>query len=239
MAGLTVLVDHVATLREAIQSPQPDPVAAAMLADMAGADGIGVYLREDRQYIQERDVRLLRQSVHSRLVLYMSATSEMLGFALDVSPERVVLLPPVGEDGTVERGMDVLVYNKEVLEMVDTLQANGISVGVTVDPEPSQIKSVHQMRANWVQLFSGKLGTAQSAASQNMEWDKIVDAIKMAHRLRLHIAVGGGLNYRLIKLFSGLPEIDEFSLGRSIVAKAVMVGMETAVRDMVSLIRAL
>ncbi len=239
MAGLTVLVDHIATLREAIQSPQPDPAAAAVLADIAGADGIGVYLRDDRRHIQEKDVRLLRQSVHSRLVLYMSATSEMVGFALDVRPERVVLMPPADENGAIESGMDIMVYDKEILEVVDTLRSNGISVGVTVDPEPNQIKSVHQMRANWVQLFSGRLGAAQSPASQSKEWDKIVDAIKMAHRLRLHIAVGGGLNYRLIKLFSGLTEIDEFSLGRSIIAKAVMVGMERAVRDMVSLVHAL
>jgi len=239
MAGLTVLVDHVATLREAIQTPQPDPIAAAVLADMAGADSIGVYLRDDRQHIQEKDVRLLRQTVHSRMVLYMTATSEMVGLALDVRPERVVLMPPPGDEGTIEGGMDVFVYDKEILEVVDTLQSNGISVGITVDPEPNQIKSVHQMHANWVQLFSGRLGAAQSPTSQGQEWDKIVDAIKMAHRLRLHIAVGGGLNYRLIKLFSGLPEIDEFSLGRSIIAKAMMVGMETAVKDMVSLIRAL
>jgi pyridoxine 5-phosphate synthase len=239
MAGITVLVDHVAALREVIQSSQPDPIAAALLADMAGADGIGVYLREDRRHIQERDVRLLRQAVHSRLVLYMTATSEMVGFALDVKPERVVLLPPVGDEGVVEGGMDVFIYDKEILEVVDTLQANGISVGITVDPDPNQIKSVHQMHANWVQLFSGKLGSAQSPAGQSQAWDQIVDAVKMAHRLRLHIAVGGGLDYRLIKLFSGLAEIDEFSLGRSIVAKAVMVGMERAVRDMMSLIRAL
>lgn len=239
MAGLTVLVDQVAALRDAIQSQQPDPVAAAVLAEIAGADGIGVYLRDDRRHIQERDVRLLRQAIHGRLVLYMTATSEMVGFALDVHPERVILLPPAEDDGTIQSGMDVFVYDKEILEVVDTLQANGISVGITVDPDPNQIKSVHQIRANWVQLFSGKLAAAQSAAGQSREWDNIVDAVKMAHRLRLHIAIGGGLNYHLIKLFSGLTEIDEFSLGRSIVAKSVMVGMETAVRDMVALIRAL
>jgi pyridoxine 5-phosphate synthase len=169
----------------------------------------------------------------------MSATPEMVGFALDVRPERVVLMPPAGDDGTVGNGMDVSVHDKGLLEVVDTLQSNGISVGITIEPEPDQIKAVHQVRANWVQIFSGRLGSAKIPASQNQEWNKIVDAVKMAQRLRLHIAVGGRLDYRLIKMFSGLPEIDEFSLGRSIIAKAILVGMETAVRDMVALIRAL
>ena len=239
MAGLTVIVDHVATLREAIQSPQPDPVSAALFSEIAGADGIGVYLRDDRQPVRERDVRLLRQAVQSRLVLYMTTTSEMVGVALDVKPERVVLIPTVHDDGTIDDDPDLLAQGKLLSEVVDTLQANGISVGVTVDPNPDKIKLVHQMRANWVQIFSGRLGGAKSPTSQNMEWDKIVDTVKMAHRLRLHVAVGGGLDYRLIKLFSGLKEIDEFSLGRSIVAKAVLVGMERAVRDMVALIRSL
>ena len=239
MAGLTVLVDHIATLRETMQSPRPDPAAAALLADIGGADGIGVYLREDRRYVQEKDVRLLRQSIHSRLVLYMSASPEMVGFALDVRPERVVLMPPIDEEDQGDNGMTVRTYDKNLLEVVDTLQSNGISVGITVAPAPEQIKAVHQVHANWVQIFSGRLGASKSPASQGQEWDKIVDAVKMAHRLRLHIAVGGGLDYRLIKLFSGLSEIDEFSLGRSIIAKAVLVGMETAVRDMVALIRSL
>lgn len=239
MAGLTVMVDHVASLREAMQSPAPEPVAAALMAESAGADGIGVYLREDHQPIRERDVRLLRQAIHSRLVLYMAATSEMVGLALDVKPERVVLMPGMRDDGSVEYRFDLVSESKVIYETIDTLQSNGISVGVSIAPEPDQVKTVHQMRANWVHLYAGGLGSAATAAIQTMALSRIIDALKMAHRLRLHIAVGHGLDHRIVKLFAGVREIDEFSLGRHLVARAILVGMDRAVRDMTLLIRSL
>lgn len=239
MASLTVSLDYVAALREAMHSPTPDPVAAALLADASGADGIGVYLREDHRPIRERDVRLLRQTIHSRLVLFMAPTSEMIGFALEIKPSRVVLMPVLRDDGALDMGMDMVGDGKLISETVDTLQANGIGVGVSVAPEPDQVKLVHQTRANWIHIHAGRLSTADSAALQSQEFSSIVDTVKVAHRLRMHIAVGHGLDYRLIKLFTGLREVDEFSVGQSIVARAVLAGMETAVRDIVALIRAL
>jgi len=238
MAGLTVLVDHVAMLREMMQSATPEPLAAALLAESAGADGIGIYLREDYQPIRERDVRLLRQAVHSRLVLYMAATSEMVGLALDVKPERVVLMPSIREDGSADYRFDGVSESKVIFETVDTLQSNGISVGVSIDPEPDQVKTVHQMRANWVHLHAGRLSSAATAAAQTQALGRIIDAIKMAHRLRLHIAVGHGLDYKVIKLLTGVREIDEFTVGRHLIARALLVGMDRAVRDMLTLIRA-
>ncbi|KJS28439.1 MAG: hypothetical protein VR64_24450 [Desulfatitalea sp. BRH_c12] len=237
MAALTVLVDHVAALRETMQSPTPDPVAAALLSETAGADGVGAYLREDFRPVRERDVRLLRQTIHSRLVLYMASTSEMVGIALDIKPARVVLMPALRDNNIADFRFDTVSESKTIFETIDTLQSSGISVGVSITPDPDQVKIVHQMRANWVHVDAAKLRTATSAAMQTQELHKVTDTIKMAHRLRLHVAVGHGLDYRLIKLFAGLREIDEFSIGQSLIARAILVGMDQAVRDMVALIR--
>lgn len=239
MPSLTVMIDHVAGLRENMQSVTPDPVAAALLAELAGADGIGVYLSEDRQHTQERDIRLLRQSVHSRLVLHMTAASEMVGFALDIKPDRVILVPGNGEKILAENGFDLMANSQIMFETVDTLQANGISVGVCIAPDPEQAKLAHQSHANWIQLHTGQLRLATSPTTQSQELDKIIDTVKMAHKLRLRIAVGQGLDYHLIKLFAGLAEIDEFSIGHSLIARALLVGMDAAVREMVMLIRTL
>lgn len=239
MAGLTVMIDYVAALREAMQSTTPEPVAAAILAETAGADGIGVYLREDHRPVQPRDVKLLREALNCRLVLHMAPLSEMIGLALEVKPERVVLMPALREDGAVENGLDMVVGHKTIFETVDTLQSHGISVGISILPEPEQVKVVHQTRANWVQFHAGRFSSAKTATSQTSELNKIVDCMKMANRLRLHVAVGHGIDYRNIKLFADMAEIDEFNIGKSLVARSVLVGMDRAVRDMVALIRSL
>jgi pyridoxine 5-phosphate synthase len=239
MAGLTVTLDYVAALRQVMHAPTPDPVAAALLADAAGADGIGIYLRENHRPVRERDVRLLRQTVHSRLVLFMAPTSEMIGFAMELKPSRVVLMPVLRKDGALDMGMDLVGDGKLITETVETLQSNGISVGVSVAPEPDHAKLVHQSKANWIHIHAGRLSNSESAVQQTQELSRVVDTVKVAHRLRMHIAVGHGLDYRLIKLFAGLKEVDEFNVGQSIVARAVLVGMEAAVRDMVAIIRAL
>jgi pyridoxine 5-phosphate synthase len=239
MPSLTVLLDHVAGLRQSMQTTSPDPVVAAALAELAGADGIGVYLREDRKHSVERDVRLLRQTIQSRLILHMAATSEMMGIALDIKPERVVLMPELRDDVRIDNGIDLVVRGKELFETIDTLQSNSISVGVCISPEPDQAKIAHQLRANWIQIHAGRLSAARSAATQRQEWDRIIDTIKMGYKLRLQIAIGHGLDDRLLKLFKGIGEIDEFSLGRSLVAKALFVGMEQAVRQSIALLNAL
>ncbi len=237
MPSLTVMVDHVAALRQAMQSTTPDPVSAATLAELAGADGIGVYLREDRGDLTERDVRLLRQTVHTRLILHMAASSEMVGNALDIKPQRVVLMPEIRKEAPVETGLDLGAQGKTLYEIIDTLQSNNISVGLCIQPDPHQAKLAHQLRADWVLIHAGRLRAATTPQTQHQELSRIVDTVKMAHKLRIHIAVGRGLDYRLIKLFGGIPEIDEFSIGRDILARALLLGLDRAVREMIALIR--
>jgi pyridoxine 5-phosphate synthase len=239
MPCLTIVLDYVAGLRHIMRSPGPDPVAAAILAQLAGADGIAVRLREDREYIQERDLRLLRRTIQSKLILQTAPTSEMMGLALDVKPERVVLVPPIEEDSPVNNGLDLIVHGKDLIETVDTLQSNGISVGICIPAEPEQSKLAHQIRADWIQIHAGKLSAASSPESQSHELDHMIDTIKMARKLRLRISVGHGLDERLIKLFKNVSEIDEFSMGRSIIAKAVLNGMDRVVRDTIGMIRTL
>ena len=239
MTNLTVVIDHVGGLRRNMATSTPDPLSAAVLAQLAGADGIGVCMQEDSRFISEGDVRLLRQAVHSRLVLYIPATSQMVGFALETKPERVVLIPEKATNDPTVFGLDLAVDHHNMIETIDTLQTNGISVGVCIPADPEQAKLAHQARANWVQLHAGALRAAQSAATQAQELERIIDTIKMAYKLRMRIAVGNGLDYRLIKLFKGLGEIDEFSLGQSIIARAVLTGIEAAVREMLQSIREL
>jgi pyridoxine 5-phosphate synthase len=236
MINLTVMLDHVAGLRENMRSATPDPVAAAMLAELAGADGIAVYLREDRRHIQDRDVRLLRNTVQGRFILHMTSSSEMVGIALDIKPERVILMPAIQESLPPERGIDLTVHGKELFETIDSLQTNGISVGISIAAEPEQAQIAHQLRANWVQIHAGGLREATTPAAQRKEVDRIIDTIKMAYKLRTHIAVGQGLDHRLIKLFAGIPEIDEFSLGQSIIAQAMLLGMSRAVERTLKLL---
>lgn len=239
MPSLTLVLDHVAGLRQIMASKTPDPVAVAIMAQLAGADGVAVHLREDRKYIQDRDLRLLRQTIHSKLILHIAPTSEMIGFALDIKPERVVLVPQIQEEVPSENGLDLMAHGKDMVETVDTLQSNGISVGICIPAEPEQCKLAHQIHADWVQIHAGKLESASSPQSQSQELDRIIDTVKMAQKFRLRISIGHGLDDRLIKLFKGVSEIDEFSLGQSLITKALLKGVNSAVNDTISLLRTL
>lgn len=239
MPSLTVLVDQIASMRENARYVGPDPVSVAVVAELAGADGIGAYMREDRRYVNEQDLRLLRQTVHGRLIVHMAPTSEMVGVALDIKPERVVIVPELGENGPAEDGLDLMMHGDRIFETIDTLQSNGISGSVSITAEPEQAKLAHQIGATWCQIHAGRLQSAKTPASQTQALNKIIDTIKMAHKLRLRIAVGGGLNYRLIQLFKSLHEIDEFSLGYHLITRAVLKGMQPAIQEMIGLIRTL
>lgn len=239
MAGLAVNVDHVATLRQARKINYPEPVAAAVLAELAGAEGIVVHLREDRRHIQDRDVRLLRKVVQTKLILEMAATSEMVGIALDIQPDVVTLVPEKREELTTEGGLDLLMHKDTVAETVDTLQNSGIAVSIFIDPAPEQIKVAHQVDADMIEIHTGIFCEAVGPKKRDQAFANIVDAVKLARKLRLGINAGHGLCYQTIKYFKGLHEIDEFSIGHSIVSRAVLVGMERAVREMHDLIKAL
>ncbi len=239
MAGLAVNVDHVATLREARKASYPDPVSAAVLAELAGADGIVVHLREDRRHIQDRDVKIIRKVVQTKLILEMASTSEMVGVALDIKPELVTLVPEKREEITTEGGLDLVVHSNAVAETVATLQHDGIPVSIFIDPDPEQIKLAHKIDASMVEIHTGAFCDAPTARRRDRAFSRIVDAVKIAHRLRLGINAGHGLCYNTIKAFKGLSEIDEFSIGHSIISRAVFTGMEKAVKDMLALIKEL
>ncbi len=239
MAGLAVNVNHVATIREARQVIYPDPIAAAVLAEIAGADGIVVHLRSDRRHIQDRDIRILRKIVQSKLILKMAATSEMLGFALDIKPDLVTLVPEKREEITTEGGIDLVIHKTTVTDTIGTLQNSGIPVSVFIDPDLEQLKLAHQCNADLVEIYTGTFCTATTTGKKEQAFLKIVDTVKLAHKLKLSVNAGHGLNYNTIKAFRGLKEIKEFSIGHSIVARAVMVGMEKAVKEMLALIKAL
>lgn len=237
MAGLAVNVDHVATLREARKSSYPDPVAAAILAELAGADGIVVHLREDRRHIQDRDLRILRNIVQTKLILEMACTNEMVGIALDVQPDLVTLVPETQEEVTTEGGLDLISRDNAIAEIVGTLQDSGIPVSIFIDPSPEQMKVAHQINATMVEIHTGIFCDAEGAAKRERAFSDIVDAAKFARKLNLGVNAGHGLCYNTIKTFKGLHEIDEFSIGHSIVSRAVMVGMEKAVKEMLALIK--
>ncbi len=239
MAGLAVNVDHVATLREARRVSYPEPVAAAVLAELAGADGIVVHLRKDRRHIQDRDVRILRKVVQTKLILEMASTSEMVGIALDIKPDLVTLVPEKKEELTTEGGLDLFVHKNSVAETVGMLQDNGIPVSIFIDPEPEQIKVAHKINASTVEIHTGTFCDATTPQKRDQAFDKIVDAVKLARKLKLKINAGHGICYNTIKAFNGLHEIDEFSIGHSIVSRAVLVGMERAVKEMSALIKEL
>jgi pyridoxine 5-phosphate synthase len=236
MAGLAVKIDQVAALRNARKSQSPDPVTAATMAELAGADGIIVHLRRDRKHINDRDVRILRNVVQTKLILEMASTSEMVGVALDIKPDLVTLVPEKREEFTAEGGLDLIVHRADVSDTVTTLQNSGMPVGLLVDPEPEQIKLAHKIGASLVEIRSATYCDAKTAQKRHQAFLNIVDAVKLAHKLKFSVKVGRGLGYKTVKVFKNIDEIDEFSIGHSIISRAVLIGMQAAVADMQKLI---
>ena len=236
MAGLSVSIDHIADLRQTGKAIDPNPAAAAVLAELAGADGVVCHLREDRRHVQDRDVRLLRNMVQGKLILEMAATSEMVGIALDTRPDEVTLVPESHETVTTFGGLDLIVQTKAIAETIGALQNNGIPVSVFIDPDPEQVKLAHHNGAEMIEINTGIFCEALGQGKRQHAFARIVDAAKLAKRLKMGVGVGGGLDYTTIKAFRDLPEIDEFRIGHSIVSRSILVGMERAVRDMKLLI---
>ncbi len=237
MTKLEVNVDHVATLRQARLIDEPDPVHAAVLAELAGADGIIVHLREDRRHIQDRDLRLLRETIKTRLNLEMGATEEMLRIASEVKPDLVTLVPEKRQELTTEGGLDVAGQKEALQDYVKNLMAAGLTVSLFVDPNPAQITAAKHVGALWVELHTGIYAEAQSEAAALKHFDELLDSARHARSLGLRVKCGHGLNYQNIKLFRGRPEFEEFSIGHSIISRAVLVGLERAVREMLELIK--
>lgn len=238
MAKLEVNVDHVATLRQARLIAEPDPVTAAALAELAGADGIIVHLREDRRHIQDRDLTLLRQTVKTRLNLEMAATPEMIGIACQIKPEVVTLVPEKRAELTTEGGLNVADQEEHLREALRTLKEAGIIISLFTDPAPHQIQAAAAVGADYVELHTGTYAEAASEAEAAKLFEELLAAAAHARQLGLAVKAGHGLNYRNIKRFRGRKEFAEYSIGHSIISRAVYVGLEQAVREMIALINA-
>lgn len=229
---LGVNIDHVATLRQARRVPDPDPVQAAILAELGGADGITVHLRSDRRHIQDRDVEILRQVVKTRLNLEMAATQEMLKIALTAKPHQATLVPERREEITTEGGLDVVLNSVQLKPAVKMLQEGGIQVSLFVDPDLEQVKEAHRIDARAIEINTAAYADARDEPGREAALRKAVDAARFGRKLGLAVHAGHGLTYENVRALAALPEISELNIGHNIVARAVLVGMERAVREM-------
>ena len=233
---LGVNIDHVATVREARKGSQPDPVAAAVLAEMAGADGITVHLRGDRRHIQERDVRILREVIQTRLNVEMAATAEMIKLITTIKPDTATLVPERREEITTEGGLDVALNASILGRSITTLQDSGITVSIFVDPDLDQIKACQKTGAHKIEINTGKYADAKTEELLDLEWEKIRNASQLAKRIGFQVLAGHGLNYHNVRRIVEIEEIVELNIGHSLIARATLVGMERAVREMKSLL---
>ena len=236
MARLAVNVDHVATIRQARGINEPDPVLAAGIAELAGAEGIICHLREDRRHINDRDLSLLRQTVKTKLNLEMAAVEEMVRIARDIGPELVTLVPERREELTTEGGLDVNSNPDLYKKVVGELNEKGIRVSFFVDPDPVQIEVAGKVGGDVVEIHTGHYSEARTESEAEERFLRIAQAVEIADELNLGISAGHGLNYVNVKRFEVLPQIEEYSIGHSIVARAVYVGFERAVIEMVNLV---
>ena len=235
MAKLNVNIDHVATIRQARGGVEPDPVTAAALAELSGADGIVVHLREDRRHIQDRDLRILRETVKTKLNMEMAATEEMVKIAKAVLPDMVTLVPEKREELTTEGGLDVKGNYKTVSRTIRELKSSGIFTSLFIDPDPVQIKESKEAGTQMVEIHTGAFAEARDEESMEKELDKIESAVAAAVKIGLRVAAGHGLNYTNTKYVAQIEDIEELNIGHSIVSRAVLVGMEKAVSDMLIL----
>jgi pyridoxine 5-phosphate synthase len=235
MPELGVNIDHVATLRQARKTYEPDPVAAAVLCELAGADAITIHLREDRRHIQDRDLRVLRETCTIELNLELSVADEIVGIACQVKPDQATIVPERREEVTTEGGLDVVAHRAATKKAIDRLRAAGIFVSLFLDPEPQQIELAKDLGADAVELHTGQYALARGPA-QHEQLVALTNAGRLVSDLGLHLHAGHGLNYHNVVPVARIPKMRELNIGHSIVSRAVLVGMERAVREMKQLI---
>lgn len=235
MVKLGVNIDHVATVREARKTYEPDPVRAAVLAELAGADGITVHLRQDRRHINDRDVRLLRETIVTRMNLEMAAAEEIITIALEVNPDQVTLVPEKREEVTTEGGLDVAGSIADLKDVVSRFHDAGISVSMFIDPEEDQIDASRDTGADFVELHTGAYANA-IGTRQAEECIRLIEAAGIVNAAGLGLNAGHGLTYRNVEPILAMPELYELNIGHSIIARSVMVGLERAVFEMKALL---
>jgi len=229
---LGVNIDHIATIRQARRTVEPDPVAAAVLAELGGADGITVHLREDRRHIQDRDVRLLRQTVRTHLNLEMAATDEMLAIALDIKPNYVTLVPEKRTEVTTEGGLDVAGQQQRIAAIVAQLQDAGIPVSLFIDADEPQIEASLKSKAKFIELHTGQYAEADSEVGREKELAVLAKGCEQAIKAGLRVNAGHGLTYWNVYPVACLPGMEELNIGHTIISRAALVGLERAVREM-------
>lgn len=234
---LTLNVDHIATLRNARGEEQPDPVTAALIAEQSGVDGIVVHLREDRRHINERDVRLLRELITTKLDLEMAATEEIIKIACDVGPELATIVPEKRQELTTEGGINVIDNVSLLKDTIKELHGSNIEVSLFIEPDLNHIDAAAEIESDYIEIHTGIFANSVSEEEQFDELERIRIASKHAKKLGLGVNAGHGLNYQNIKVFRELTDIDEVSIGHSIIARAVVVGIKEAVHEMIRLLK--
>ncbi len=236
MIELGVNIDHVATVREARKTNEPDPVWAAALAEMGGANGITIHLREDRRHIQDRDLRILKESVACKLNLEMACENEVVEIACQTRPDQATLVPEKREEVTTEGGLDVAGQLDRVTDVVSRLKDNGIAVSLFLDPDPAQIDAGARTGAEAIELHTGQYALAQTEADAEKELQNLIRAGAqiVGHGMRLH--AGHGLTYRNVQPVARIDQMHELNIGHSVIARSIFIGLERAVREMKQLI---
>ncbi len=237
MTKLAINVDHVATIRQARGITEPDPVAAAAICELAGASGIVVHLREDRRHIQDRDVHLLRQTLKTKLNLEMGANKDIIKIALEVKPDLITLVPEKREELTTEGGLDVASQMKKIGKVIEKMTAASIPVSIFADPDPKQLTAAREVGATFVELHTGKYCDVIGEKNRQDEFQLLLEAAEAASQMGLRVCAGHGLNYRNTAPIAALDAIEELSIGHAIIARAVYVGLDQAVREMLAIVR--
>ncbi|MFH1905057.1 MAG: pyridoxine 5'-phosphate synthase [bacterium] len=237
MSKLGVNIDHIATVRQARRTFEPDPVKAVHLCEIAGADSIVSHLREDRRHINDRDIRLIKEIVNIRFNLEMSIAAEIVDIALKLEPDQVSLVPEKREEVTTEGGLDVVFKKNELKEIIQRFKDKDIIVNLFIDPEISQIDGSLEVNSDAIELHTGSYANATNQSAMEDEFKKIAGATNYARKHGLVVHAGHGLTYFNVKKIADIKEIEELNIGHTIISRAVFVGLERAVRDMIGLIR--
>jgi pyridoxine 5-phosphate synthase len=235
---LCINIDHIATLREARGGVEPDPVTAAQICELAGAEGIVCHLREDRRHINDRDLRLLRETVKTKLDLEMAATDEIVKIAIDTLPELVTFVPERRQELTTEGGLDVRGHKHHLRDVIKEMHKHDIEVSVFIDPVAEQVEAAKEVEADKIEIHTGEFANARNEREQNELLAIVRSSAQLASELGMGVNAGHGLNYLNVQMMCSIAEIDEMSIGHAVISRAVFVGLDRAVREMLALVRA-